>query len=112
MFENHEGRLAQFSGMKLTSIFAFHPHMSLVSLDVSHNALQSPLEHLPRTIKTLNVSYNQLISLKGCKCCSNLESVIASNNMLHDISDLGFCLELKRLDCSHNTLTRFSGLEV
>jgi hypothetical protein len=81
----------------------------LETLRLDDNQLAS-LHNLPASLRSLDVSANQLGSLQGIEGLVRLQELMASHNMLSSLAPVGRCVHLTELNLSHNKLSALGEL--
>ncbi|KAF7284623.1 hypothetical protein GWI33_021815 [Rhynchophorus ferrugineus] len=92
---------------------AFKEVHNLKELDLSRNSLLTvPVNHLSRSISTLNLAYNQLtrIAINSLKF-TNLTSVDLSNNKIENIA-ISFFYPIEMFDLTNNQLYDIDYVEI
>jgi dynein light chain 1 len=75
------------------------PNLRVLSLGRNQIKKITGLEEVGATLKELWISYNQISTLDGLSCCTQLETLFISNNRIKDTS------ELKKLTANLNLVT-------
>ena len=75
------------------------PNLRVLSLGRNQIKKITGLEEVGATLRELWISYNQISTLDGLSCCTNLETLYISNNKIKETS------ELKKLAASNPYLT-------
>jgi hypothetical protein len=94
---------------ELTAVREIAPFGRLLSLDVSHNNIES-LAGLPRTLVHLNASYNRLESFEGVGELTALVELNLSYNLLTDLSAVEPLAALQVLLVGGNRISSLVGL--
>ena len=84
------------------------PQLKILRLD--SNAL-TQLEHIPKSLSVLNVSYNRLTSLRGLTGMKYLEELTAAGNNVRRLDGLHSLQRLEQLDMGGNPLEHLEGLK-
>jgi hypothetical protein len=86
---------------------------NLQRLDISHNIINHPPSRLPKSLVSLNLSFNaKCKSLSGYLLnLHNLRELVITNNNMINTSGLSTLQSLEKLDISNNLLTKLNGLE-
>eukprot|EP00911_Craspedida_sp_UC1_P000075 UC1_evm1s62 len=84
------------------------PQLKILRLD--SNALVQ-LEHIPKSLSVLNVSYNRLTSLRGLTGMKYLEELTAAGNNVRRLDGLHSLQRLEQLDMGGNPLEHLEGLK-
>ena len=62
--------------------------LKILSLGRNNLKKLEKLEDVAGSLQQLWISYNQIASLDGLACCSNLTTLYASNNLIKSFSEL------------------------
>lgn len=95
----------QLSRNQLTSVRFDNEQSRLVRVDLSFNLLSS-VERLPASLESADLSHNSLSDF-DCSPLQSLRSLNLSFNKLRSLKGLGECLALESLSICHNELLQF-----
>ena len=96
---------------ELTSLTELQPFQRLLSLDVSHNNVETLTQQLPDSLLHLNASYNRLESADGIGELPRLIELNLSYNLLTSCQPLESLLHVQVILLGGNRISSLVGLE-
>lgn len=99
-FKSVQTLVLRNNSMAVVQVSVLKPLENLRTLDISHNNLSDITGRFPKTLTSLDVSYNQLRTLTSICKCKELIELNATNNLINVIEALP--LKLEKLYLSDN----------
>jgi hypothetical protein len=84
--------------------------VAAVALVISRNSLRAVPLSLPRKLRHLNISGNELQSLRGIEACAQLQTLDVSANFLHNFTEGQLPRGLAELRAARNCVASLQGL--
>ncbi len=96
--------VVNYSGRALSKFPKLSTAQNVRELNLSHNKFDA-IGELPRSLQCINLSYNLLKCIDSLMHYSNLTSITASHNQIHDLDTATLKCPVSYLDLSFNYLS-------